>query len=276
MTVVLQTMAEYAWVAYVLCAAVVILYLWRALAARRERSRALFTVERDTANRRFAQACAMAIIVSLIAVVVFATATFVVPALEASASPLATPTRSAGVDQPTTTAGADSTPAALPTATPTPTRAPVPTRPPPDTPQPTEPDAGETYGTVYVQFGSFAELVSYEVPSVEVTTAQPLVLTLTWEALEGTSPRNYRVFTHLFAEDGDLLGQHDGGPEKPMMVWVTGETVTSPHWIEFQNPSYVGYAYILVGLYDPESGRVLTETGEDIVQLPVLLEIVAP
>jgi hypothetical protein len=274
MTVVLQTLAEFAWVAYVLCAAIVAYYVWRALAARRDRSRALFTVERDTANRRLAQACAMAVIVSLIAVAVFVGATFVVPALESSTSPLGTPTRSAGLDQPTSTGGDGSTPAILPTATPTPTRAPMMTVPPPDTPWPTEPSSGEAYGTVYVQFGDFAELVSYEVSSIEVTASQPLVLTLTWEALEGGATRNYLVFTHLLAEGGELLGQHDGGPAIPMMEWVAGETITDTHPIEFQNQTYVGPAYILVGIYDPEAGRVVTESGADFVQLPVILEIV--
>jgi hypothetical protein len=276
MTVVLQLLADLAWVAYLACAAFIIYFAWRAVAARTERARAMFTAERDAANRRLTQALAMVAIVSLIALLVFITASFIVPALDASGSPLATPTRSSGLDQPTGTGdGGLTTPATLPTPTPTPTRAPVPTLPAPPTAEPTEPAAGGASGIVNVQFGDFTQLVSYEVPTTDVASSQPLQLTLTWEALEGSATRSYLVFTHLFTEGGDLLGQHDGGPAKPMMEWVAGETITDTHPIEFQDRTYAGPAYILVGIYDPEAGRVLTESGEDFLRLPVTLEIAA-
>jgi hypothetical protein len=277
MTVVLRFLADLAWVAYLSCAGLIVYFGWRALAARRERSRALFTAERETASRRLASACVMAVLVSLIGLMVFVIATFIVPALEASTSPLATPTLSSGVEPPTVTGDGGSTPpAVLATATSAPTRGAVATPPPPHTAQPTEPGAAQPSGSVNVQFGDFAELVSYEVASTDVAVGETLVLTLTWEALEGTSPRNYSVFAHLLSEGGELLAQHDGEPGgRQTTGWVTGERIVDGHRIEVQNTSYVGPAQIAVGLYDVDTGRVLTETGEDLVILPVTIEIVS-
>ncbi|TET50759.1 MAG: hypothetical protein E3J64_07845 [Anaerolineales bacterium] len=279
MTVLLQYLSDNAWLAYIACAAGIVYYMRRALRARQVRSRAMFTVERESESRRVTQAWVMTVIVALVGVAVFATATFVIPALDSAASPLVAPTRASGVDQPTVTREGGSTPAAtLSTVTPTPTREPVPTTAPPATSGPTEEPQGGPTGDVNVQFGDFALLLRYELPSIDVTTTQSVELTLTWEALEGVSPKNYMVFTHLFAESGELLGQHDsepGGGNQPMMLWTVGEVIIDAHSIRFQNPSYVGPAYFIVGLYDAEAGRALTETGADNVVLPVTIDVVA-
>jgi len=130
---------------------------------------------------------------------------------------------------------------------------------------------------VRVRFSDFAELSSYSLPAAEVTTAQPLPLTLYWRGLEGASPMDYVVFTHLLAEDGHLVAQHDGAPAggtRPVTGWAVGETIVDFHPMVFQDTAYTGLARIAVGLYDPATGRVLTQTGEDHVVLPVTIIVV--
>jgi len=110
------------------------------------------------------------------------------------------------------------------------------------------------------------ELVSFSIPAAEFTTAGPLPLTLYWQGLGGTSPLDYIVFTHLLAEDGHLIGQHDGPPaggNRPVTQWTAGEVIEDLHSMAFQDTSYAGPARIAVGLYDPAGGRILNHAGSD-------------
>jgi hypothetical protein len=127
-----------------------------------------------------------------------------------------------------------------------------------------------------VRFGNpaFAELINYSVSSVEFNTAQPLELTLGWRALDGRSPANYVVFTHLRTSDGDIIAQHDGPPAggaTPLTEWSPGQTFVDVHPMAFAEGQrgYTGPATIIVGLYNPEATqeRVATSQGGDYVTL---------
>jgi hypothetical protein len=288
MTILLQQLVEHAWVFYVACAIGVLIYVMRALAAHRERSLALFTLERETATSRVVRAWAMVFVFVVIGIVIFVGANYVLPSLSADSlgQPSPTATLSSGVQPPTpgSTVMLNSTPDVLvptvtSTAAPTPVPtvlAPLPTEPP--TPEPTETPPGDVSGGVGVQFGDFLELANFGLPASEFTTAEPLPLTIYWRKLDGNSPVDYLVFTHLLAEDGHLIGQHDGPPAggaRPITQWAAGEIVEDFHPMAFQDTGYVGPARIAVGLYDPATGRALTSTGSDHVILPVAITIVA-
>jgi len=287
MTILLQWLIEHAWVFYAACAVGAIIYVIRALAAQRERSLALFTLERETATARIIQSWAVVFVFVAIGAVVFAGATFILPGLPiyGSGTPPPTPTLSAGVEPPTH--GITPTPSPtlgfqVPTLTPTAadTLAATPLPPEPTeplTPAPTDTPEIALSGEVYVRFGDFAELVSYSLPAAEITTAQPLPLTLYWRGLEGTSPMDYLVFTHLSSGDGRLIAQHDGPPAngtRPTTGWGPDETIADPHPMAFYDTAYTGPAKITVGLYDPATGRILAGTGRDYVVLPVTINIV--
>jgi hypothetical protein len=135
---------------------------------------------------------------------------------------------------------------------------------------------GATAGDVHVRFGdpAFAELVSYSLSAVEITTAQPLQLTLNWRALDERSPLNYVVFTHLRSSSGDIIAQHDGPPAggaRPVVEWSPGETIVDVHQMAFVEGyrDYAGPATLVVGLYNPEATyeRVVTNVGGDYVTL---------
>jgi len=286
MTILLQWLIEYTWVLYPLCAIGFITYVVRALIAQRERSQAQFILERDVAAARVVRAWAMVLVFVVIGAVVFVSTAFILPNLDIAPLP-PTPTLEAGLELLTPTATLAPSPTSgfsVPTFTPAAASAQVPSPPPPEpteTPSPESPgilDVAVT-GEVNVRFGNFARLVSYGLPATEVTTAQSLLLTLQWQALDGTSTTDYWVFTHLLAEDGRLIAQHDGSPASgasPTTGWIPGEIIIDPHSMAFYDAAYTGPATIAVGMYDPgnANARVPTEMGNDYVVLPITVNII--
>jgi hypothetical protein len=289
MTILLQWLVEHAWVFYVACAIGIVIYAMRALGAHRERSLALFTLEREMATSRVAQAWAMVFVFVAIGAAIFVGAKYILPGLSAGGlgRPSPTPTPSSGVQPPTPSSVSTVSPTPdllVPTVTPTAAPTLVPTAPPspptePPTPPPTDTPAGVVSGGVGVRFGDFVELATFSLPAAQFGTAETLPLTIYWRRLEGTSPVDYLVFTHILAEDGHLIGQHDGPPAggtRSINQWAVGEVVEDFHPMTFQDTGYVGPARIAVGLYDPSTGRVLTSAGSDHAILPVTINIVAP
>ncbi len=289
MTILLQQLAEYAWIFYVVCAGGALFYTVRALIAHREHRLALFTLEREAATSRAVQAWAMVLIFVLIGASIFFVVTIVLPDLpipvgDTTPAPTGLALRTpAGTPSPTSTPGIE-----IPTLS-SATREAIPTPIPPvlnDTPipEPTSLPLGPVSGEVYVQFGDppFVELVSYGLSAAEVATGESLQLTLSWRALGSSSPVNYVVFTHLRKDDGSIIAQHDGPPgggARPLMEWVPGEVVVDVHVISFnaEYREYTGPATIAVGLYNPEvpGDRVRTGAGVDYVTLPVTVNVVS-
>ncbi len=128
-----------------------------------------------------------------------------------------------------------------------------------------------------VQFGDVMRLIGYELPGTTIKAGEPVEVTLYWEALTTGTAVDYTVFTHLLAEDGRLIGQHDSPPlngTRPTRSLVAGEYLTDPHLVTFKESNYTGIARIGVGLYDPTSGeRLLTEDGLDVFLLPIQLTV---
>lgn len=310
MRVLFQRLVEYAWVLYAGCAIGVIIYVIRALNAHRERNLAMFTLEREAAVERAIQAWAMVVVFIAIGAAIFVSATLILPDLPFSNLAMSSPTSTprAGVEPLTPVAAATSTehspipteplvptstlPATIvPEATSSPMLEPTQslvseptetfTSEPTETPSPETPENAVS-GEIQVRFGDFAALVRYSLPATDITTSELLLLTLDWQALEGTSPADYTVFTHLLAASGEvrLIAQHDGVPAngtRPITSWVAGETIVDPHLMAFaaEHLDYIGPATISVGLYDPATGRVPTETGSDYVILPVTINVLS-
>jgi len=140
---------------------------------------------------------------------------------------------------------------------------------------------------VHVRFGGHpddpdqttAELLGYDLAPGPYTSGQPILLTLYWRAREGAASADYTIFTHVLAEDGHLVAQHDGPPAngtRPTPGWLADEIIVDPHDMTFRAP-YTGPARIEVGLYDPTTlERVLTESGDTFVLLPTTLTILEP
>ncbi|CUS02561.2 membrane protein of unknown function [Candidatus Promineifilum breve] len=131
---------------------------------------------------------------------------------------------------------------------------------------------------VEVVFGDGAiVLVGFDPPPAVIANAQPVPLTLYWQALSGEIPTGYTVFAHLLAEDGRLLAQHDAPPangRRPTNEWLAGEYVIDAHELVWRETGYTGPARLAVGLYDPQTGaRLLTTGGADAFVLPVAITV---
>jgi hypothetical protein len=91
---------------------------------------------------------------------------------------------------------------------------------------------------------------------------------------------DYVVFSHLLAEDGHLIAQHDSPPangSQPTTGWLAGEYITDVHEMSFNETGYHGQARIEVGLYDPVTGdRLLLSDGSDHLIFPVTVTIEQP
>jgi hypothetical protein len=130
-----------------------------------------------------------------------------------------------------------------------------------------------------VQLGQVARFIGYDLPTQAVegtSAAEPITLTLYWQALEGAADTNYTIFTHILAADGHLVGGHDSlpaGGARPTLGWLPNEIVADQHIMTFREP-YAGLARIEVGLYDPTTmERVPLASGETFVLLPTTLTI---
>jgi hypothetical protein len=110
-----------------------------------------------------------------------------------------------------------------------------------------------------------------KLPSVEVTSGEPISLTLYWHCEDEVS-ENYVVFTHLLDEQGKLVAQHDAPPAggtRPTAGWLEGEYVIDAHRLTWSDAAYAGQAVLEVGFYEPTSGqRLRTPQGESRLLLP--------
>jgi hypothetical protein len=82
-------------------------------------------------------------------------------------------------------------------------------------------------------------------------------LYLHWKATEPLS-RSFKVFVHAVDSEGQLITQRDGVPVlwmHPTDAWEVGESVIDFYPLHFDEALGPGPYTILVGLYDPESGR---------------------
>ena len=169
MNVVLQWLARQAIAFYLVALLGALTYVFMALAARKRRAAAQFSLEREIEQQKIVRAWLMAGLFLLLGLMTFVVTTYLVPTLPAVEStrvapeagltpqpthtptPLPVQTITATLTTPVETVAPDGTPApetTEPTPTPTPTATPLPTAEPPNCPSPdvqiTAPAAGST------------------------------------------------------------------------------------------------------------------------------------
>lgn len=137
MRILVQQLVEYAWVFYVVCAPGALIFSIRAFRAQRQRSLALFTLERERAASQMVQALAMALVFVIIAAAVFFSTTFILPELPIYSTGNLPSTLSAGYRDASDHTYPQPMPTLRPTLTPTSPPAAAPTLSPPPTPAPT-------------------------------------------------------------------------------------------------------------------------------------------
>ena len=96
-----------------------------------------------------------------------------------------------------------------------------------------------------------------------------LFLRLQWRA-DRALVQDYKVFVHAYDAQGELLAQHDSMPalwQRPTTTWSPGETVEDRHALLL--PAGKTCEYLLLGLYEPDTGRRLPlADGRDAVRIP--------
>lgn len=113
------------------------------------------------------------------------------------------------------------------------------------------------------ELGGMVRLLGYDLDAGEVRAGGRVRLTLYWQAT-GPIDRNYKVFNHVVGADARPVGQQDSEPldgAVKMVAWRPGEVLKDTHVVPVQPGTLPGEYQLIVGLYDPESGRRLPVAG---------------
>jgi len=119
---------------------------------------------------------------------------------------------------------------------------------------------------VQARFGDTITLLGYDLHSEEARPGQILRVTLFWKA-DDLVQEDYKVFVHLLDAQGQVLAQHDSQPvggSMPTSSWPVGETVSDNHGVVVPRGMPSGEYRLVLGMYDPQTGRRLSivRTGE--------------
>jgi len=117
------------------------------------------------------------------------------------------------------------------------------------------------------QFGPDIHLTGYGLNPDDVRAGGTLRLTLTWRASRPVSQR-LKVFAHLVDGAGQLVAQRDSEPRGgtlPTTSWRPGQDITDRLAVILPSELPAGPISLVVGLYDPATGRrlpVTTSSGQ--------------
>jgi len=106
------------------------------------------------------------------------------------------------------------------------------------------------------QFGDAIELIGYEFEGAEPTQSfapgASISVVLAWRARQAQA-RDYTVFAHLIAPDGQLVAQSDHLPAHgtyPTSVWQAGEIVRDAFALNLPTTARAGEYTLWVGWYE--------------------------
>jgi mannosyltransferase len=118
------------------------------------------------------------------------------------------------------------------------------------------------------------ELLGYDLAAETIRPGEVVSCTLYWRALQEIN-RNYTVFNHLVAADGQTWGQWDNQPQRgglPTTRWMPGQVIADPYQIPVSADAPAGPLELWTGMYDAltmtrlpvrdENGRV---TGDHVI-----------
>lgn len=128
--------------------------------------------------------------------------------------------------------------------------------------RPTELAPPSVQHPVDIRFGESIGLVGYDLQA----ELSELHLTLYWQALAPMT-RQYKIFAHLLGAGGpaDIKTQADLFPRLPTTTWSSGEYLSDDLRLQLPPELPHGSYTMLVGMYDPSTGRrlpVFATSGE--------------
>jgi hypothetical protein len=115
---------------------------------------------------------------------------------------------------------------------------------------------GATPNPLEAVFEDNIRLVGYRWSARELRPAEPLTVTLYWEA-SGPVARSYTLFAHLLDSNFGTFGGVDSLPPSDTRSWQAGEIVVTTHAFEVSPGAPPGFYQVEVGLYPAPSLRRL-------------------
>jgi hypothetical protein len=115
-----------------------------------------------------------------------------------------------------------------------------------------------------VNFDNRLRLIGYDAKTQNVGPGQTVPLTLYWQ-VEAPIDQDYTVFIHLVDDNGAVIAQGDGPPLQgfyPTSAWAPGEILNDTHEISLPADARQGRYQVLVGLYNPVTGKRLPVAGD--------------
>jgi hypothetical protein len=98
-----------------------------------------------------------------------------------------------------------------------------------------------------------------------VRAGEHLPVTVYWQARREIE-QSYKVFVHLYDQEGNILAQQDRLPglgARPTTTWEKGEIVGDRLLVPIDGAAPIGEYRLAIGLYDQETGRRLPAFGPD-------------
>ena len=123
----------------------------------------------------------------------------------------------------------------------------------------------EPAGSTDITFGSGIRLFGFSVTPAQPELGSPWTVDLYWEAV-GPIHQDYTVFCHLVNAYGRILAQTDEQPlqgDYPSSMWREGEQVHDSHVLQVPETMQGEPFYLLVGLYNAETGERLDYATTD-------------
>jgi hypothetical protein len=123
-------------------------------------------------------------------------------------------------------------------------------------------------------YGDQITLVDLAYPA-QASAGTALPIELHWQTLARLT-KDYHVFIHLVADEGQIIAQADGQPAlwtRPTTTWVVGETIVDRHGLWIPPQTAPGDYELRIGLYYPTEGkRLILEDGNEWVRAKVVIQ----
>ncbi len=115
-----------------------------------------------------------------------------------------------------------------------------------------------------VNLGDKITFLGYDMTS-SVRAGGNLPLTVYWR-VEQEMEESYKVFVHLYDQEGNIMAQQDRVPglgARPTTTWEKDEIVGDRLLVPIDDAAPIGAYQLALGLYDQETGERLTAYGPD-------------
>lgn len=129
-----------------------------------------------------------------------------------------------------------------------------------------------------VDFGGVMELLGYEQNQIDITPGSTLELILQWQ-LEQKPQRQYTIFAHLLAADGEVVAGFDAN-EYPTSFWREegGEQLLSYVRLPLETDLPPGEYQLEIGVYNQPTGErlMIRDKGEVVADRLLLAPVTVP